>query len=120
MVYFSRVNNENIWIEIMRQYDKNNPLGLKIGDEVKVEAISRLEYSFSGEKEVNKAKLYNPVAMRVTGVLKKAIGYVKSEPVTLGIRPRNNFIATKYLTFYTCKSTIKDKDILVDPEDIRT
>lgn len=99
----------------------NNPLGLMIGDMVKVEAIAEFVYN-GDQKEVSRRKQEPPIIAWVIGTKKKASEgryYKGSQPVySLDSYEPASLSVSRYVWVYECRTAMHHKSFLVMPEDI--
>ena len=93
-----------------------NPLGLKLGDEVRVRRTCAVEYDKHGEKKLEYGEDLHFLAV-VVGLAKRALGtYVgptyfdSDEPASLKV--------SKYVRLYEVKITLAATPSLVHPDDI--
>jgi len=94
----------------------NNPLGLKLGEEVRVHRICTVEYDKHGEKKLNYSEDLHFLAV-VVGTVRRALGtYVG--PEFYDSDEQGSLKVSKYVRLYEVKTTLADKPSLVHPDDI--
>ena len=98
-----------------------NPLGLSIGDQVKVSATTTVEYNDEGDKVLVEHPCNSKRVMIITGTVKKATGkYIKGwggfyDPESY---EQAQLKIDKYHWLYECKRFINDKPQLVHSDNI--
>lgn len=102
----------------------DNPLGLRIGEVVKVRRTCRVEYEGAFQENGAEKKLWFDDfngALIVAGSVKRALGkYVAGSS---GHGEWDDFVpaylkVSKYVWLYECKKTMSGKPFLVHPDDI--
>lgn len=107
----------------MRVSTKINPLGLRIGELVKVARIAFIGYNEHGVKELTFSEEIH-ITCTVVGVVKRALGkYVKGRHYhNLGLDPPDyeqpSLKVSKYVRLYQCKTRLEEKPFLVHPDDV--
>jgi len=97
-----------------------NPNGLNIGDQIRVNKISSVEYDVDGNRKIFKHEKNKQLI--VCGTVKKALGkYSRGSGYSTlegyeEIPP--SLTVSSYVWFYLCRLCISDKPVLIHPEDI--
>lgn len=106
----------------MRLSTHNNPLGLRLGERVRVRRICFVEYDVNNNKDITYSEEI-PFLAVVVGSVKRALGKLHTGRTYLSLEgpmcddpPR--LIVSKYVRLYEVKVRLTDKPLLVHPDDI--
>lgn len=106
----------------LRLSTHDNPLGLKLGELVRVRRICFVDYDVHGNKDITYSEEL-PFEAVVVGSVKRALGkfssgrsYLSLEGPVCDDPPR--LIVSKYVRLYEVKVLLTDKPFLVHPDDI--
>jgi len=105
----------------LRFSTKTNPLGLRLGERVRVARIAFIGYTEHGEKTLTYSEEMH-FSCIIIGVVKRALGnYVGHKhfmDMDGGYDEPPRLDVTKYVRLYECKTRLEEKSFLVDPDDI--
>jgi hypothetical protein len=100
---------------------KQNPLDLKIGDQIVFNKITTFEYVESKKKEAIKRLVRTESVLTeayICGIVKRGEGVWHQGFRSLEGYESATFTTTKYFWLYECRTSLLSKPILIFPNDI--
>lgn len=109
-------------LQHLRLANATNPLGLELGERVRVRRTVAVKYNDKGQKILH-FNFVEPHTMTVVGSVKKALGtYEAGAPVGdfnyANEYEQGRLKVLKYVRLYEVKSQLTDKPVLAHPDDI--